>query len=228
MATVNVRVACILMALLLAASAVSAQGIPRGVAAACDGARYQALRSMQATERTAAETLEYRDLDWACSQELALYYRLRSLNVPPGGAPACEEARYRNLLAVHPANRTPAEAEELGEREEACQRTLATYMDRRPGTGILPTSRGVAAIDHRREREPAEALVWSLLVPGGGQVYNGDYGKGVLFFGANVAGWTGLYLLPWDDHLPLRRGLLVGLIVGSYWGSLFDAVRSAR
>jgi hypothetical protein len=159
MATVNV-LACILLALLLAASAVSAQGIPRGLAPACDGERYQALRAMQATERTAAETLEYRDLDWACSQELALYYRLRSMNVPPGGAPACEEARYRNLLVVHPANRTPAEVEELGEREEACQRTLATYVDRRPGTGVLPTSRRVAAIDHRREREPAEALVW--------------------------------------------------------------------
>jgi hypothetical protein len=64
MATVNVRVACILLALLLAASAVSAQGIPRGVAPACDGERYQALRAMQATQRTAAETLEYRDLDW--------------------------------------------------------------------------------------------------------------------------------------------------------------------
>jgi hypothetical protein len=124
--TGNVRVACILMPLLLVASAVAAQGIPRGAAPACEEERYEALRAMQATQRTATETLEYRDLDWACSQELALYYRLRSLNIPPGGSPACEGARFRRLLVVHPANRTQAEADELRELEATCQKTLAT------------------------------------------------------------------------------------------------------
>lgn len=73
---------------------------------------------------------------------------------------------------------------------------------------------------------PAEALLWSAIIPGGGQFYNGELGKGAAFLLTNIAGWTGI--LYGDQHSENWAAYLgLGLVVGSYWGSLFDGVRTA-
>ena len=39
-------------------------------------------------------------------------------------------------------------------------------------------------------KDPGTALLWSILIPGGGQIYNGQVGKGLLF----MAGYYGCLL----------------------------------
>jgi hypothetical protein len=81
--------------------------------------------------------------------------------------------------------------------------------------------------------------VWSLLIPGGGQFYNQQPEKGLAFLVTSVVGAYALIQAsgngrlffdahPSDDERSTIRSVAIGLIVGSYWGSLFDAVRSAR
>jgi hypothetical protein len=154
---------------------------------------------------------------------------LHAQSAPPRGAvPACESERYLALKQKAAEERSAAEQAQFGQLDGACSVSLIAYYQRE-----ADASRGVVgnfAIERRRE--PAEALLYSILVPGGGQFYNRQPAKGALYFAANVAGWALLINSTKGTDAPgkssLQRGLGIGLVVGSYWGSLFDAVRHAR
>jgi len=155
---------------------------------------------------------------------------------PPGAVPACENARYVQLRTIPYRSRTPEEAAEFAPLERACSQGLAAYYQSTAAASALRSEPLEARFV--RDREPAEALVWSLLIPGAGQIYNRQPLKGVTFFVVNVVGWYALITAsgngtvlganPSDDTRRLIRGGAIGLVVGSFWGSLFDAVRSAR
>jgi len=87
-------------------------------------------------------------------------------------------------------------------------------------------------------KNPGTALLWSLLIPGGGQFYNGQTGKGILMLGVSVASW-GVYVVgaavaanSYDDSgaavgLLLDLAGLAGVIGTSIW-SMVDASNSAK
>ncbi len=81
------------------------------------------------------------------------------------------------------------------------------------------------------KKEPAEAFFFSLLIPGAGQVYNGQPGKGLFFFGGYLTGW-GLLFKGYADSWSSDGGYgttLIGLVLGggSWIVSMIDAPVSA-
>lgn len=91
-----------------------------------------------------------------------------------------------------------------------------------------------------RNLSPAIAAILSALVPGLGQFYNGQWGKGALFFFGTVVVGGGLVSSGSLDHLEQSLGanevpsdlfqilLLVLLLLGLALWSVIDAVRAAR
>jgi hypothetical protein len=53
---------------------------------------------------------------------------------------------------------------------------------------LQPTAAPNNASSRHTYREPSHAFLWSLLVPGGGQFYNGDFASGLLCLGGAVVG----------------------------------------
>jgi hypothetical protein len=70
-------------------------------------------------------------------------------------------------------------------------------------------------------REPAVAALLSLAIPGAGQIYNGQTGKGVLQFGAAVVGLAAFSGAAYDAEELTYAGL--GLALGVSLWSLIDA-----
>lgn len=54
--------------------------------------------------------------------------------------------------------------------------------------GVVGASEGVA-----HYRSPGGAFLWSLLIVGGGQIYNGQWGKGLLMMGLDVAAYVMIF-----------------------------------
>jgi hypothetical protein len=154
---------------------------------------------------------------------------------PPGAIPACENARYLELKAIAYQDRTPEQATEFEPLHRACSQGLIAYYQY---TAAMSARRFDLREDQFSDREPAEAMLWSFVVPGGGQFYNRQPGKGAFFLIANVVGWYTFFEASkdgevfgsyrGDDERQTIRNAATGLIIGSYLGSLFDAVRSAR
>ena len=74
--------------------------------------------------------------------------------------------------------------------------------------------------------DPLESLGWSLIIPGSGQMYNGQWGKGALLMAGTLLGSLGV--LVGTEMVSSKYEDLVGypsiaLAVGCYLYSLFDA-----
>ena len=83
-------------------------------------------------------------------------------------------------------------------------------------------------------RSPSTAALFSVLVPGGGQFYNGQTGKGVLMLGVAVASWgvaiSGINLMNYENdgsYLLLYIAGLAGVVGTSIW-SIADASNTAK
>ena len=78
------------------------------------------------------------------------------------------------------------------------------------------------------EKDPWAACLASCLMPGAGQVYNGQTGKGCVFFGGYVTGWVLMYKGMQSSEGGARA--MSGLVLlGAAWvGSVIDAPASAR
>ncbi|MEQ9440293.1 MAG: hypothetical protein RIG62_14660 [Cyclobacteriaceae bacterium] len=90
-------------------------------------------------------------------------------------------------------------------------------------------------------REPLLAGVLSLIIPGAGQVYNKQYGKGIAMFGANVASWVlaansvvntydydALYNGYYEEPDNTGTFVWLGLAVATNLYSVIDAAVSAN
>jgi len=82
-------------------------------------------------------------------------------------------------------------------------------------------------------KSPALAWALSLLVPGGGQGYNGQWGKGAIFFGVVAVG-MGIYVQNGGGNCIVGQGENCGaasagafLAVGGWIGSQIDAPLTA-
>ena len=83
-------------------------------------------------------------------------------------------------------------------------------------------------------KNPGTALLWSLLIPGGGQFYNGEAGKGILMLGMSVgfdvlsAIGSSMYVYDYSSGgILLELVGLAGVIGTSIW-SMVDASNSAK
>lgn len=74
-------------------------------------------------------------------------------------------------------------------------------------------------------RNPTTAWAYSFLIPGGGQFYNGETGKGVAMLGI-YAGSVGCFILGLDVY-PLSYVGLVGMLATAIWTQV-DAPTSAN
>jgi hypothetical protein len=89
-------------------------------------------------------------------------------------------------------------------------------------------------------KDPAAAVLFSVIFPGGGQFYNGEAGKGVLFFVLEVGGIAGSELAAQDyntceDNIgsgcsgkQTLEYVGVGVAIGSWIYSLVDACAGAH
>ena len=90
-----------------------------------------------------------------------------------------------------------------------------------------------APLESGPKKEPGIALCLSLLIPGAGQVYNGQPAKGILFLGGYLAGWGMLvkgFADSWNSGGSKGDEMaLIGLVLGgvAYVGSVIDAPVSA-
>jgi len=93
----------------------------------------------------------------------------------------------------------------------------------------------LSGIESGPKKQPVLAFGLSLLVPGAGQFYNGQPGKGILFFGGCLTGWG---LMVYGAVQTYRQGtdeegggslFWAGLAVGggSWVGSMIDAPATA-
>jgi hypothetical protein len=105
-------------------------------------------------------------------------------------------------------------------------------MTKEATTIAVPGAQGIVG---KSKKEPGTALLFSLLVPGGGQAYNGEWGKAALMFGGAVVGldlllssvsddYCGYYA---DDCGTSKAGIGAILYVGSILWSAIDAPISA-
>jgi hypothetical protein len=90
------------------------------------------------------------------------------------------------------------------------------------------------------KKDPAVACIFSVLLPGGGQYYNGQYGKGALMTGLSLASLVGVAVNAtnsayyYDDYGYFRSdsesafGFFALLYVGTYLWSVIDAPISAN
>lgn len=84
-------------------------------------------------------------------------------------------------------------------------------------------------------RDPFVAGAFSFLIPGAGQGYNGQWGKGVMFLGSEVAMiWLSSSVASSrtcsggeSQTCPLAQGLAVAAVGTWVWG-IVDAARSAK
>jgi|GEM_PF-3886622 len=87
-----------------------------------------------------------------------------------------------------------------------------------------------------RDKSPALAALFSVLLPGGGQYYNGEIGKGIAFTATSVGGYLGGFvflvaaLVPEDGNdLFAGLGLACWVVsIGSHIWSIVDAPISAN
>jgi hypothetical protein len=87
-------------------------------------------------------------------------------------------------------------------------------------------------------KDPAAACILSILLPGGGQYYNGQYGKGALMTGLSLASIVGVAASAnsyhYDDYgyyhsdSGFAAGFFALLYVGTYLWSVIDAPISAN
>lgn len=76
-----------------------------------------------------------------------------------------------------------------------------------------------------QEKNPAAAGLFSFLIPGAGQVYNGQAGKGVFFLGSAI----GLLWLGSDTEEGSTSSTLYGVAyIGNWVWSIVDGVRTAK
>ncbi len=76
-------------------------------------------------------------------------------------------------------------------------------------------------------RKPGSALFWSIVIPGGGQIYNKQAGKGLLMMASNVLGIGGMVVgFAVYEEAVWISGL--GLYAGTWILSLIDAPIAAR
>lgn len=79
-------------------------------------------------------------------------------------------------------------------------------------------------------QSPWLAFLISYIIPGGGQFYNGEIGKGIGFMGAFIVGMGLIYVGAWnqeeDNGVLLDSGFI--LTAGSYIWQLLDAPISAN
>jgi ribosomal protein L40E len=87
-----------------------------------------------------------------------------------------------------------------------------------------------AASGSGRKLAPAAAMCFSI-IPGGGQVYNGQPGKGLFFLGGVLVGW-GMGLMSAMSNMDSGENgsstLWLGLGAACWLGSIIDAPISAR
>jgi hypothetical protein len=87
-------------------------------------------------------------------------------------------------------------------------------------------------------KDPAAAVMFSVIFPGGGQFYNGSVGKGILFFVLEVGGGVALASGASNNcdngfgsscaSNPTLEYVGLGVVVGSWIGSLVDACGTAH
>jgi TM2 domain-containing membrane protein YozV len=83
-------------------------------------------------------------------------------------------------------------------------------------------------------KSPTAAVLFSVLMPGGGQFYNGQTGKGVLMLGVSVASWcvaaAGISSMDYEGNGASFLVYLVGLagVAGTSIWSIADASNTAR
>ncbi|MDF9794972.1 TM2 domain-containing membrane protein YozV [Catalinimonas alkaloidigena] len=98
-----------------------------------------------------------------------------------------------------------------------------------------------AKYENSNPREPLLAGVLSLIIPGAGQVYNKQYGKGIAMFGANVVSWVlaansayntydydALYSGYYEEPNTTGTFVWMGLAVATNLYSVIDAAVSAN
>jgi len=78
------------------------------------------------------------------------------------------------------------------------QQTNAPYAFQQPPPQQIPYQYQVPVNPYVRRKEPAVALLLSFFLPGVGQIYNGDVGKGIAFLiGFWVLIWVGIGIVFW-------------------------------
>lgn len=73
----------------------------------------------------------------------------------------------------------------------------------------------------RTTKSPVLAAVLSIIFPGAGSLYNGDFGRGIVF----IIIFAGLVTLQTRSHVQPFAALL---LAGFYFFQIFDAVHQAR
>lgn len=145
---------------------------------------------------------------------------------PPGAVPACETPRYLELKAIATTERSAEQAEEFHALDTQCSRGLIAYYQYN-ASRYYRSDDPMERFD-RREREPAMALLSSMLLVGGGQFYNREPGKGILYLSlAALGAYTFLAEGQSADGDRTLRDAGLGLYVGATLGSMIDAVQTA-
>jgi hypothetical protein len=149
-----------------------------------------------------------------------------------------------SVVELTAANAQPAVRPDLARATPVFSRAAPTTRD--PLTGVAtPSDGGVGSPLVGQPvvccmKDPAAAVMFSVIFPGGGQFYNGSVGKGILFFVLEVGGGVALASgASGSDNCnngfgsscasnPTLEYVGLGIVVGSWIGSLVDACGTAH
>lgn len=155
-----------------------------------------------------------------------------AMMAPPADAQQMEDVVYLkdgSIIRGTIVEQRPGESILIRTRDGNQFRYTMDQVDRITKEPVAGSRGGSAGVQGKKS--PGLAFLFSFLITGGGQVYNGQYAKGGIMFAAAVAGWSMYFATEydcweWDESCGVTYAG-IGLVLGAALWSWIDAPMSA-
>lgn len=124
-----------------------------------------------------------------------------------------ESAPFAKPQSTQPQPTTNTQPQEPVVQKSASRDTVFTYATLAPNSQLTPRLFNA----YPPYKSPAQAFLYSFFLPGVGQMYNDEVGKGIIFLGVDIVTW-GLFALTLSDggSTPFIFGIIgAGIHIGA-------------